>query len=281
MPLRDFLSALAQRGGAASGLPGVPYLSHQNDSLRDEFPRLAADVPPCIAFAQDAFGTPPDAVNLWIGDARAVTSVHKDHYENIYAVVRGSKHFTLLPPSDAAFLREGDYPPARYRFDASSGRFAVDREEGEDAVPWIAVDPLHPDLARFPEFAQASPVQVTVRAGEILYLPAMWHHRVAQSDGTVSVNYWHDMHFGAAYVYYNLARSIGLASRAHSAAGAGADAATPPPAPATGARGEGEGVGLGGREAGGEGKGREREREGGEEGGGPAASPRVRESQVQ
>lgn len=28
----------------------------------------------------------PEAVNLWIGDERSVTSWHKDPFENIYAV---------------------------------------------------------------------------------------------------------------------------------------------------------------------------------------------------
>ena len=30
-------------------------------------------------------GGPPEAVNLWIGDERSVTSWHKDPFENIYA----------------------------------------------------------------------------------------------------------------------------------------------------------------------------------------------------
>jgi jumonji domain-containing protein 7 len=62
----------------------VPYLSHQNDSLRDEFTPVKQDVPPEIEWASAAFGTPPDATNIWIGDGRAVSSVHKDHYENMY-----------------------------------------------------------------------------------------------------------------------------------------------------------------------------------------------------
>lgn len=63
----------------------------------------------------------PDAVNLWIGNGRSVTSIHNgqcrqcqslilysdrtDPYENIYTVVRGAKHFTLLPPSEGWCLQ--------------------------------------------------------------------------------------------------------------------------------------------------------------------------------
>ncbi|CAN0425759.1 unnamed protein product, partial [Hapterophycus canaliculatus] len=53
----------------------------QNDSLRQEFPGLAADVEPSLALARETFGNEPDAVNLWIGDDRSVSAVHKDHYE--------------------------------------------------------------------------------------------------------------------------------------------------------------------------------------------------------
>jgi len=41
------------------------------------------------------FGGHPDATNLWIGDERSVTSFHKDHYENIYCVIRGGSKVRL------------------------------------------------------------------------------------------------------------------------------------------------------------------------------------------
>ncbi len=67
----------------------------------------------------------PDAVNLWIGDEKSVTSIHSgtpsfavhreldanipllrtDPYENIYTVIRGAKHFTLLPPTEGWCLQ--------------------------------------------------------------------------------------------------------------------------------------------------------------------------------
>lgn len=42
---------------------------------------LYQDVPPYVDLAKDAFGNEPDAVNIWIGDERAVSTMHKDHYE--------------------------------------------------------------------------------------------------------------------------------------------------------------------------------------------------------
>lgn len=60
--------------------------------------------------------------------------------QNMYCVVRGEKHFTLLPPSDVLFLYEQDYPCGRYRQrrEEQGGGFEVELEEGE-TVPWIPV----------------------------------------------------------------------------------------------------------------------------------------------
>ena len=58
-----------------------------------------------LPWAKEAFGKEPDAINFWMGDGRAVTSTHKDPYENIYCVVRGYKDITLFPPSDLPWLR--------------------------------------------------------------------------------------------------------------------------------------------------------------------------------
>lgn len=77
MPLAEFLNLLEDH----EGFDGVPYLSHQNDSLRDQFPGLFDEVPPGMELAVEAFGNEPEAVNIWIGDDRAVSTMHKDHYE--------------------------------------------------------------------------------------------------------------------------------------------------------------------------------------------------------
>ena len=53
-------------------------------------------------------------------------------------------------------------------------------------VPWIPLDPLAPDLARYPSYCQAQALRCTVRAGEMLYLPALWFHHVQQSHGCLA-----------------------------------------------------------------------------------------------
>lgn len=79
--------------------------------------------------------------------------------QNMYCVLRGEKHFTLLPPSDVLFLYEQEFPQGRYRHrrdtgdddsdgirgdggsggeaGSKKGKFEVEMEEG--TVPWIPV----------------------------------------------------------------------------------------------------------------------------------------------
>lgn len=55
----------------------VPYLQHQNNNLAEELPQLFEDMEEHLGWANEAFGCTPDAVNIWIGDARSTTSFHK------------------------------------------------------------------------------------------------------------------------------------------------------------------------------------------------------------
>jgi hypothetical protein len=89
-------------------------LQHQNSNLTEELPALLEDVDPELPWASAAFGAAPEAVNLWIGDHRSATTFHKDHYENMYVVLRGTKVFHLLPPTDCYRMALQVQPLAQY-----------------------------------------------------------------------------------------------------------------------------------------------------------------------
>jgi len=125
----DILLHGEDEGGRESGREeGVFYLSQQNDNMRVDFPMFISDgqgareeggeegqVPAAgFPIARHVFGHAPDAINLWIGGRRSVSSVHKDPYENMYAVLKGEKvggrglpSLPALPPS---------LPPFRLHF---------------------------------------------------------------------------------------------------------------------------------------------------------------------
>jgi jumonji domain-containing protein 7 len=210
---------------------GVPYYSRQNDCLRAELGALWKSdfFPDSIEWAAEAFGVgPPDAVNLWIGNQHSTSSMHKDHYENMFYVLEGEKVFTVCPPADAPFLNEceclaGDFIcsggewKVRQQWNASSNSDNHDGTTTDDgAVPatvrWIAanvLDPAHYDSKEFPLLRHAHPIEIRVKAGEMLYLPALWFHSVTQTTETLGVNYWYDMKFdSAAWCYFHFLQQL-------------------------------------------------------------------------
>eukprot|EP00803_Ostreobium_quekettii_P009458 evm.model.scf_5.16 EVM.evm.TU.scf_5.16 scf_5:223997-227138(-) len=222
MHFGEFVSYL--ESSRESTPPIVPYLQKQNNNLLEEFPQLRGDIEDAgLHWAMEAFGAPPDAVNLWVGDERSVTSFHKDHYENIYVVIAGTKTFTLLPPSSVYRLHLGTYPAASYTR-VPKGDLVVQLEEPPRTVVWSPVElpssepgsPLAATAAnRWPLFFAEDlpgPMRCEVRAGEVLYLPSLWHHHVTQTANdegwVVAVNFWYDMKFDAKYAYFKLVEDL-------------------------------------------------------------------------
>ncbi|EFA81864.1 transcription factor jumonji [Heterostelium album PN500] len=182
----------------------IYYIQYQNGSFDLEFENLWSDINHlAIDFAKEAFGMDPDAVNFWCGENRSVSSLHKDPY------VRGTKIFTLLPPLDYPFLYETEFPSATYvekQPNGGNGELVVEMDSPPTSIPWIPVDPTLPyelNRDRFPQIDRAHPLHVEVHEGEILYLPSLYYHRVAQSGDdegkTIAINYWFDMKYGLNY----------------------------------------------------------------------------------
>jgi len=232
----------------------------------------------------------PDACNIWIGDERVVSSMHKDYYENLFYVLSGEKVFHLCPPSDVPFLYEQEFMSGRFQHqvlqdedDGDDGdnrnddsntnnnkgkstrprrtrsrpprwTVALDRDEEEEdqdagvtttstaassndehenesrsnnnkkysKVHWIAADPFGNDdqdddseedqeekKSLYPLSKYAHPMTVKVKAGELLYLPSLWFHRVTQTCETIGINYWYDMNFESPmYCYFHLLQQL-------------------------------------------------------------------------
>jgi hypothetical protein len=117
----------------------------------------------------------PDVdARIWLGN-RVRTATHYDLSENVACNVGGHRRFILFPPEQIANLYLGplELTPA--------------------GTPTSLVDPLNPDLDRYPRFPEAwSDAQTAVlEPGDALYIPYGWWHAVDSLDPlNILVNYW-------------------------------------------------------------------------------------------
>lgn len=196
MKMKDFLDVLERKDAHDD----VYYIQKQNSNLLSDFSELMTDIEVDIPWATEAFNKKQDAVNFWMGQKEAVTSLHKDPYENLYAVISGEKTFTLHPPCDRPFIPYKDYKSAV--FEKREGEWSIKECQSSGLVPWIPVDPLCPDFDTYPMYETVKPITCTLKPGDLLYLPSLWFHHVTQADKTIAVNFWYDMEFDIKYSYY-------------------------------------------------------------------------------
>lgn len=126
---------------------------------------------PGLRQANDIAGL--DAVaSLWLGN-RARVAAHYDVPDNIACVVAGRRRFTLFAPDQVANLYVGP----------------LDLTPAGQAIS--LVDIKHPDLARFPRFAQAQAFTVELEPGDAIFIPSQWWHAVeALEPISALVNFW-------------------------------------------------------------------------------------------
>jgi hypothetical protein len=106
---------------------------------------------------------------FWLGPARTVTPLHCDYDDNIFAQVWGTKRIFLAPPHHDAFLYAREANPVLF------------------GSPF---DPEAPDYDAFPLARQAAIVEVVVKPGDMLYVPAGWYHQVRALTFSLSSNRW-------------------------------------------------------------------------------------------
>ena len=233
MKFSDFVDKISPPSGMTKGEEDlVHYYSQQNDNLRDanEMSRLKEEVgvPTNLPYFEAAFSSPSsssvlDAVNLWVGDGRATTSLHSDPYHNVYTVTRGVKTFHVLPPWCGGLLEERDLDASRFRmeldgslgiddlFDETTGERVRTRWVVNDMTPLMGGKSCHP-LGEFcpslPEVCHRHVTSINVSAGQTLYLPPSWYHAVTSVGPTIAVNYWYDMEFDERWGYECLAKGL-------------------------------------------------------------------------
>lgn len=166
-PMR--LGAALDRMIAGLDQPGAPSLYAGSLPVKDYLPGFNSENPMPLLPASAG-------PRIWLGHASHV-STHYDTVDNLACVVMGRRRFTLYAPELIRDLYVGP----------------IDNTMAGQPVS-LAASSL-PDDAKYPRFAEVcdQALVAELQAGDALYLPKLWWHRVeALSPFNALVNYWWD-----------------------------------------------------------------------------------------
>lgn len=107
---------------------------------------------------------------MFLGPEGSLSQLHNDHdHIHTYLVqVIGRKHFILFSPADGPLLSDVDYLG--------------------HSVGTSRVDPLNPDLKRFPRFYDAEAYECTLERGDLLFIPSSWLHHATGLEAGLTVS---------------------------------------------------------------------------------------------
>jgi hypothetical protein len=173
------------------GMTGLNFTKHQGElaAFLGELLRTAGETDPTAMAVQSEIIeeilpgfveanpmplAPQVKPRIWLGN-RIRVAPHYDLMENIAVCLAGRRRFTVFPPEQLPNLYPGPF------------------ELTPAGTPVSMVDPLAPDLDRYPRYAEAwdHAQQTTLEPGDALYLPYAWWHGVeALEPVSILVNYW-------------------------------------------------------------------------------------------
>jgi hypothetical protein len=168
---RATLSQLAEHLLQIAGEPEPIGIYAGATETATHLPRFDGDNPFPLAARQFRVQS-----RVWLGNATQVAT-HFDLSDNFAVVALGHRRFTLFPPEATGDLYVG---PLNVTL---AGQ------------PVSMVDPLAPDLERYPRYAAARELALTadLAPGDALFVPTLWwHHVVATEPVNVLINYWHN-----------------------------------------------------------------------------------------
>lgn len=130
--------------------------------IRKQFPLLEGDIKFPKFFKEEQFFSSvfrisSPGLQLW---------THYDVMDNFLIQVTGKKRVVLFSPRDAQYL---------YLSGSKSEVLNID----------------NPDLAKYPLFSKARWYECSLKAGDVLFIPALWFHNVVSEEFGVGVNvFW-------------------------------------------------------------------------------------------
>jgi len=161
-------------------------------SLHGALPALYADG---AANAEHSFHflglpSPPDVgsllffkrYDLWLG-GKTISTLHYDNYENLFVQLVGDKEFTLFPPGDSPHLVDGRFQKVYATWRDGKFERTAKGISSEFVLNYAAYDFNSPPEHYAERAKRLRRVDVSVRAGDVLYLPWGWWHQVRGVPG--------------------------------------------------------------------------------------------------
>ncbi|MEL6108603.1 MAG: cupin-like domain-containing protein [Planctomycetota bacterium] len=99
---------------------------------------------------------------IWMGTRDCVTPLQHDLVSKLILQIRGTRHFKLVAPEYLPFLYNDHHCHSR-------------------------VDPENVDLSLFPLFGQVRVIDVTVTAGDVIFVPVGWWYHIRSLEPAIAV----------------------------------------------------------------------------------------------
>ena len=140
------------------------YLTANNLAMANgPFKSLAADIGTLGDGYLDA-AQMDQRMFLWVGPKGTVTPLHHDKSNNIFIQVYGRKRFRLIPSIEVPYMYN------------HLGVFTK-------------IDLFAPDDAQFPLYRNVGMIDITVEAGDFLFIPIGWWHHVTAETASISLSF--------------------------------------------------------------------------------------------
>ena len=123
--------------------------------------------PPFFGTERKVFNVP----QLWMGAAARggpSTSLHRDYQHGLQVQIFGRKRFVMFSPDQYEILHRGT---------------------NFDGYVTGGIDPENPDLEAYPEYRDATPIEVVLEPGDVFLIPIGWLHTARALEATISISH--------------------------------------------------------------------------------------------